>query len=188
MGEGKDVLNLFAYTCSFSVAAAAGGANSTVSVDLSPKHLEWGRGNFVLNGLELSNHQFIRSDAFDYLRRAERQGKQFDLILLDPPSFAHGRRRGRSFSIARDLADLVAASVKVLRHGGVLMVSTNYRQLSWQSFRGCLARGAGRRKQKLIDTPPLPLDFTSDPHHAKTMFVRFDRLPRPAAITDGDTK
>ena len=82
--RGKDVLNLFAYTCGFSVAAAAGGAASTVSVDLSPKALEWGRANFALSHLDPSDHQFIKSDAFDYLRRAARQGKRFDIIILDP--------------------------------------------------------------------------------------------------------
>ncbi|MGB2987256.1 MAG: class I SAM-dependent methyltransferase [Phycisphaerae bacterium] len=174
MAERKDVLNLFAYTCGFSVAAAVGGADHTVSVDISPKHLEWGQVNFELNGLDLTNHQFIQSEAFDYLKRAKRQAKEFDLILLDPPSFAHGRKRKQDFSIARDLAGLITASLEVLRPGGLLMISSNYRRLSLRGLRERVKQGAGHRKFKVIETPRLPVDFAMDPDHAKTIFVRFE--------------
>ncbi len=174
MSEGKDVLNLFAYTCGFSVAAASGGASSTVSVDLASKHLDWGRANFELNRLDPANHQLICSDARNYLRRAARQCRTFDIIVLDPPSFAHGRKRKQDFSITRDLADVIAGSVAVLRPGGTLFISTNYRQFSWQSLRERLSQGSGRRKFKIIDTPRLPPDFACDPNHAKTVFARFD--------------
>ncbi len=172
--RGKDVLNLFAYTCGFSVAAAAGGAASTVSVDLSPKALEWGRANFALSHLDPSDHQFIKSDAFDYLRRAARQGKRFDIIILDPPSFAHGRKGSRTFSIARDLPALVAASTPLLRPGGTMMVSTNYRQLPTKRLRELVKEGSGRRRIIKTETPRLPQDFAADPDHAKTVIVEFD--------------
>lgn len=174
MSEGKDVLNLFAYTCGFSVAAASGGASSTVSVDLSSKHLDWGRANFELNRLDLAKHDFICSDALTYLRRATQQSREFDIVTLDPPSFAHGRKRKQDFSIARDLAALITASLAVLRPGGTLLISTNYRQFSWRNLRERLTQGAGRRKFKIIDTPRLPIDFACDPNHAKTLFARFD--------------
>jgi len=174
LAEGKDVLNLFAYTCGFSVVAAAGGASSTVSVDISPGHLEWGRTNFKLNGLDLAKHLFIRSGTVEYLKRAKRQDESFDLIILDPPTFAHGRKRKQDFSIARDLTDLIAASAELLRPGGVMMVSTSYRRISLRDLRERLKRGAGRRKVKVIETPPLPIDFSSDPDHAKTIFARFE--------------
>jgi len=174
LAAGKDVLNLFAYTCGFSVAAAAGGAKSTVSVDVSPKHLDWGRANFTLNGLDLDVQTFVKSDAADYLRRAERQGKSFDVIVLDPPTFAHGRKRGQTFSVERDLADLFQAAASLLNPGGLMMVSTNFRKLSWRSLREQVKRGAGKRKHRVIESSPLPVDFAADPDHAKTMFVRFD--------------
>jgi len=172
MAEGKTVLNLFAYTCGFSVAAAAGGAGRTVSVDLSDKNLEWGLDNFRLNGLDPTRHEFIRADAAEYLRRAEKLGERFDLIILDPPTFAHGRKRGRSFSVARDLGDLVRASLGRLEPGGVMMILTNYRRMSVTSLREQVKRCAGRRRFRIIATPRLPADFAVDPDHAKTIFVR----------------
>ncbi len=174
MAAEKDVLNLFAYTCGFSLAAAMGGARSTVSVDLSPKHLEWGRTNFGLNHVQLNDHLFIRSDAFDYLKRAARQERMFDLIVLDPPSFAHGRKTGEDFSIDTDLPKLVAACLAVLRRGGRMMVSTNYRRMPLSGLKERILLGASKRRCKVIATPPLPPDFAVDRDHAKTMFLRFD--------------
>jgi 23S rRNA (cytosine1962-C5)-methyltransferase len=174
MARGKDVLNLFAHTCGFSVAAAAGGARCTVSVDISPRYLQWGQANFELNGLDGTNHRFVRADALDHLRQAKRQGMWFDLIVLDPPTFAHGRKRKQQFSITDDLVDLTAASVAVLRPGGVLMLSTSYRRLSIRSLRAGLRQAAGRRRCDVLDVPPLPPDFAMDPDHAKTIFTRFE--------------
>ena len=172
--EGKDVLNLFAYTCGFSVAAAAGGARSTVSVDIAANHLDWGRTNFGLNRLELDGHIFIRSDAADYLKRAKRQSKKFDLIILDAPSFAHGRKSGQRFSILDGLADLVARCVEVLAARGTMLISTNHRRLSLGGLKDRLAEGAGNRRFRIVATPPLPVDFVMDRDHAKTIEVRFD--------------
>lgn len=172
--RGADVLNLFAYTCGFSVAAAVGGAMSTTSVDVSAKNLEWGRANFALNHVDLANHTFIRSDSMDYLRRASRQEKAYDLIVIDPPSFAHGRGSKKDFSIATDLSELIAEAVGVLRPGGGLMVSTNFRKLSLRDLKDLVRRGSGRRRGRVVDAPSLPLDFAIDRDHAKTIFLKFD--------------
>jgi len=223
MSRGKDVLNLFAYTCGFSAAAAVGGAKSTTSVDVSPKHLEWGRTNFALNGIDLTDsasenpltlpsdppgpsllgrlvrpsvgssdppagergssthptHQFVRSDAAEYLKRAKRQGKEFDVIILDPPSFAHGRKSKDDFSILEDLAGLVGSAGEVLRPGGVIMVSTNHRKLSRRGLLERVRQGCGSRRCEVLATPPLPPDFAIDPDHAKTVFVRLGGVPAP---------
>jgi 23S rRNA (cytosine1962-C5)-methyltransferase len=173
MAPGRRVLNLFAYTCGFSVAAAAGGARRTVSVDLSSVNLDWGRENFRLNGLDLDAHTFVRADAADYLRRAGKREERFDLIILDPPTFAHGRRRGRDFSIARDLSDLVRASAALLEPSGVMVIATNYRRMSQASLLTQIKRGAGRRRLRVLETPRLPADFAVDPDHARTIFVEF---------------
>ncbi len=183
LSTGKDVLNLFAYTCGFSVAAAVGGAKSTVSVDVSPKHLDWGRTNFTLNNVDLAGHQFIRSDTMEYLKRAKRQGKEFDVIILDPPSFAHGRKPRNDFSILDDLAGLVRSANEVLRSGGVMMVSTNHRKLSRRGLMDRVRHGLGNRRCEVIATPPLPLDFAVDPDHAKTVFVR-SGITSPAVFVD----
>lgn len=168
---GKRVLNLFAYTCGFSVAAASGGAQETVSVDVSPKHLDWGRTNFELNTIDPANHPFIRSDALDYLKRAQRQGRQFDMIILDPPTFAHARTSKRGFSITRDLSELIAGAVALLTPGGTIMVATNNRRLSVQDLRDRIKAGTGQRRYRIRATPDLPTDFAMDPHHAKTLFA-----------------
>lgn len=172
MSGGRRVLNLFAYTCGFSVAAAAGGARRTVSVDIAPRHLEWGRANFTLNGIDPADHEFVVSDAAEYLRRAAKQGGLFDLIVLDPPTFAHGRKRGRRFSIERDLAGLIAGALSTLSPDGVIMVSTSYRKASAAWLRQQLRRAAGGRRVDIFNTPGLPPDFAVDPDHAKTLFAR----------------
>jgi len=174
LAEGKDVLNLFAYTCGFSLAAALGGATSTVSVDLSPKHLDWGRANFALNGVKENGHHFVQADAFQFLERAQQNGQTFDLVILDPPSFAHGRKRGQDFSVARDLPALVRASLAVLRPECVMIVSTNLRRMPLSALKECVKRGAGRRRARALDAPSLPVDFAVDPDHAKTVFVQVE--------------
>lgn len=169
---GKSVLNLFAYTCGFSVAAAAGGASRVVSVDLAPKYLDWGKENFELNGLPIEPHEFIAADAADYLPRAKKKGEAFDIVVIDPPSFAHGRKRGRDFSIARDLADLVSSANEVLADDGLLLVSTNFRKMSLRGLREHIKRGLRGRPHKVVDAPKLPPDFAMDPDYQKTLVVR----------------
>ena len=173
LAADKDVLNLFAYTCAFSVAAAAGGAKSTTSVDISPKHLERGRANFKLNDIDPDRHQFIRSTALDYCKRAKRQEKRFDLVIIDPPTFARSRRGTGTFSVTQDLATLVGLASALLRPGGSMMVSTNHRGLSVRGLRDRIKVGAAGRRFEIVATPPLPLDFAADPRHARTVFACF---------------
>ncbi len=142
MAAGARVLNLFSYTCSFTVAAALGGARETVSVDLSGRYLAWGRENLALNQLASEAHRFIRADAADTLRRARARGERFDLVVLDPPSFgAHGKK---SFSVARDYPKLAEDAAAVLAPGGRLLAVTNHRKTSAERLRGWLSQGAGR--------------------------------------------
>ena len=155
-------------------AAAVGGAASTMSVDVSARNLEWGKANFALNHIDTEKHEFIRSDAMEYLRRAKRQEKSFDLIVIDPPSFAYGRGAKKDFSIVADLPELVAGAVEVLRPGGGMMVSTNYRKMSLRDLKELVKKGTGRRRCKVVDAPALPLDFAMDRDQSKTLFLRFD--------------
>ena len=173
LAAGQDVLNLFAYTCGFSVAAALGGATRTTSVDLSPRNLEWGKANFRLNHLNPDDHEFVAADALDYANRAAKHERAFDIIVADAPTFAHGRKSGKDFAIERDMPKLVAALQAVLRSDGLLMLSTNNRKLSLRAIKERIKIGAGRRKFQIIDVPELPLDYAVDRAHAKTLFVRF---------------
>ncbi len=119
--KGKRVLNLFAYTGSFSVYAAAGGAASTTTVDLSKTYCEWAERNFALNRLEAG--QMLRDDVLAWL---ENTRERFDLIVLDPPSFSTSKKMGRRFEVQRDQRWLIETARSKLTRGGTLYFSTNY--------------------------------------------------------------
>lgn len=172
LAAGKDVLNLFAYTCGFSVAAAHAGAASTTSVDLSAGNLEWGKRNFAANGIGLDNHQFIRSDAFEYLKRARRQGLSFDVVVVDPPTFARSKKPRRTFEVRRHLAELAALAAELVRPGGHMLVSTNYRQMTTAGLVARVSEALAERPHRIVAQPKLPLDFAADPDYQKSVLVR----------------
>ena len=131
---GQTVLNLFAYTCAFSVAAAAAGAQTT-SVDLSRRLLDWGKENFLLNHLDpAAGHAFHAGDAFEHLRRFNKQARRFDAIVLDPPTFARDRK-GKVFRVEDDLGTLVTLCASLLTPGGALLCSSNARTFTAATFR-----------------------------------------------------
>ena len=172
---GKEVLNCFAYTCAFSVCAALGGARAT-SLDLSRKYLDWGRRNFELNALDPAGHDFIYGDVFDWIRRLAKKGRQFDAVLLDPPTFSRSRERG-DFRAEQDYGELAGTALAVLRPGGVLFASTNAARLEPERFlediRAAVAR-AGRQitAQHYVPQPP---DFPvsrAEPAYLKTVWMR----------------
>ncbi|MDR0562612.1 MAG: class I SAM-dependent methyltransferase [Spirochaetaceae bacterium] len=123
---GKRVLNLFAYTCSFSVYAAAGGAQEIDSVDLSNTYLDWGKLNFRLNGFEAgSRYRFIAAETEDFLRRGIRNRRTWDSIILDPPSFSNSKKMTGALDIRRDYKRLISQSLEVLDKKGTLWFSAN---------------------------------------------------------------
>ncbi|WP_374538409.1 class I SAM-dependent methyltransferase [Chitinimonas taiwanensis] len=124
---GKRFLNLFAYTGSFSVYAATGGASSSVTVDLSNTYLDWAKRNFELNGVDLQRHQLVRADVFRYLETAIDEGQLFDLIVMDPPSFSNSAKMQDILDVQRDHVALVHSCLKLLMPGGVLYFSNNLR-------------------------------------------------------------
>jgi 23S rRNA (cytosine1962-C5)-methyltransferase len=162
--QGGKVLNLFAHTCSFSVAAACGGAREVVSVDLSAPALARGRQNFALNGFDPDAHRWYRDEVVGWLARARRRGEHFDWIVLDPPTFSRAGG-AKSFSVARDYASVAAAALRLLSPSGCLLAVTNHRQTTLEQLRRLLraaAREAGREVASLkdlpspVDCPPLP--------------------------------
>lgn len=147
---GRRVLNTFAYTGAFSVAAALGGASEVVSVDLAAPCLERLEANLVANELPLDAHEILAEDTFRALDRFRRQGRTFDLVLLDPPSFS--RSDEGVWSAKRDYPRLAAAALRVLEPGGWLVAASNQGQLSPRDFRGFVidaARRAGLRAQEI---------------------------------------
>ena len=108
---GRRVLNTFAYTCGFGVAAAAGGATRVLNLDLSKSVLAWGQANYRANGFEPDPHDFVFGDVFDWLARLAKRGDRFDLVILDPPGFS--RTKSRAFSAARDYGELAGLAARV---------------------------------------------------------------------------
>ncbi|MDQ6861827.1 MAG: class I SAM-dependent methyltransferase [Verrucomicrobiota bacterium] len=157
----KKVLNCFAYTCAFSVAAASAGA-TTVSVDLSKKSLNRGKENFALNGLLGKEHKFIAEDVLEYLPRLTRKGEKFDIVILDPPTFSRSHR-GRSFQVERDFETLLLAALEVVDRDAHILLSTNCTSLDERTLevmaKFCLK--ATRRAGTLHRTPPQP-DFPAE--------------------------
>ncbi len=123
---GKDFLNLFCYTGSFSCYAAKGGARSTVSVDRSKTAISWVRQNMALNNIPEKENRLIQAHAFDFILKAKLQDRQFDLAVVDPPSFSTRRSEQDHFDIAEDHPDLINAVVTIMREGATIYFSTNH--------------------------------------------------------------
>jgi 23S rRNA (cytosine1962-C5)-methyltransferase len=165
-----NMLNIFSYTCSFSVAAAAGGAR-TISIDLSKTALERGRRNFALNRLSLEGHRFIPDDAFDVLPRLARRGEKFNAIVLDPPTFSRGRN-GRIFRAERDYGRLIEMAFACAAPGTVILLSTNCLKLDALQLRALGSRHV-----------PAPVTFFALPalpdipagHGAATVWMQIDQ-------------
>jgi 23S rRNA (cytosine1962-C5)-methyltransferase len=173
LSAGKQVLNLFSYTCSFSVAAALGGATKVTSVDLSGRSLERGKLNFTANALDPERHEFVHTDAVRFTRGAVKHGRRFDVIVLDPPSF--GTVGKATFRFERDITGLMADCLRLLSPGGVLLCVTNHKKTSVQGFRRFLhaASEQARREVKLKDLPSgldCP-DALDGPHPSKSLWA-----------------
>jgi 23S rRNA (cytosine1962-C5)-methyltransferase len=151
-------LNCFAYTCSFSVAAAIAGAR-TISVDLSQRSLERGRQNFALNNLPAIGHQFIADDVFEVLPRLARKGEKFDLIVLDPPTFSRSHR-GKTFKVQSDFEFLLREALEVAGRDARILLSTNCVTMNERAVevmaRFCLKAS---RRAGTFHSEPRPRDF-----------------------------
>ncbi len=130
MAAGKDFLNLFCYSGTFTCYAAKGGARTTVSVDRSKTAIAWTSRNLSLNAITGSAHQLLQADAMDYLARARRENRRYDLAVVDPPSFSTTRSREDHFDIAADHPLLLNAVRAVMREGGSIFFSTNHQNFT----------------------------------------------------------
>ncbi|MCL2207475.1 MAG: class I SAM-dependent methyltransferase [Fibromonadales bacterium] len=133
MCRGKEVLNLFAYTCSFGVYAKKNGALRVVNVDISKKNLSKGKENFALNNLE---GEFFCGSSEEYVSWAAKKGKKFGAIVIDPPSFA--RNGKKTFSVAKDFEPLVAKCMDI--SDGILLLATNYSEWSVKNLQTIAAK------------------------------------------------
>ena len=164
--RARRFLNLFAYTGTATVYAAAGGASTSVSVDLSHTYLEWAQENLSLNGLAGPAHGFVRADCREWLAAAAERAQRFDLIFLDPPTFSNSRRMEGVLDIARDHPQLIDASVRLLAPGGLLVFSTNA-----QRFR-LDANLSERYSVVEVSAATLPEDFARNPRIHRCYDIR----------------
>jgi 23S rRNA (guanine2445-N2)-methyltransferase / 23S rRNA (guanine2069-N7)-methyltransferase len=155
--RGGRFLNLFAYTGTASVYAAAGGAASTTTVDMSPVYLDWARRNMALNGFsEGRTHRFVRADCLAWL--AAPHPERYHVIFLDPPTFSNSARMGEAtFEVQRDHVSLIQSAAKLLARDGVLFFSNNFRH-----FKMHRAALAGLIVEDITPTT-IPPDFLRNP-------------------------
>lgn len=128
--EGKHFLNLFAYTGAFSVYAAAGGAKTTLSVDLSKNYLDWAWQNMRLNGFAGNEHRYVSEDAKTFVREHP-AGEKYDLVVFDPPTFSNSKRTEDDWDVQKDSVLLLLALLPLVRKGGVIYFSTNFRRFKF---------------------------------------------------------
>jgi 23S rRNA (cytosine1962-C5)-methyltransferase len=157
--EGKHVLNTFSYTGAFSVAAALGGASKTTSVDLAnrskPKTIE----QFSVNGLDYAAHDIIVEDVFNYFKYAVRKQLTFDMVILDPPSFARSKKH--TFSAGKDYPDLLKQAIAITEKNGIIVASSNCSTFGMSKFKGFIEKAfkASGETYKILEEFSLPNDF-----------------------------
>ncbi len=156
----KTVLNAFAYTCGFGVVSRLGRASRALNLDLSRRVLDWGVENHALNHLETERPDFISGDVFDWLERFARKSEQFDMVILDPPSFSTAK--GSRFSAAADYDKLAALAARVVAPGGTLLACCNHAKLPRRAFTRMLEDGlkhAGRRARVIASLKQSDVDY-----------------------------
>jgi 23S rRNA (guanine2445-N2)-methyltransferase / 23S rRNA (guanine2069-N7)-methyltransferase len=163
---GRRFLNLFAYTGTATVHAAAGGATGTTSVDMSRTYLDWAHRNLTLNGAASPGHELIQADCLEWLRDEARAGERYGLIFLDPPTFSNSKRMQEVLDIERDHPALIDACARLLSPGGLLVFSTNA-----QRFRLDPAL-ADRYSIRDISAATLPRDFERNPRIHRCFEIR----------------
>ncbi|MCM3710394.1 class I SAM-dependent rRNA methyltransferase [Sporosarcina luteola] len=157
--EGKHVLNTFSYTGAFSVAAVLGGARETTSVDLAKRSLPKTIEQFSVNGIDYEAQNIKVMDVFDYFRYAKRHELKFDVVVLDPPSFARSKKY--TFSTAKDYPALLKDAIDITEKNGIIIASTNNASFSMKKFKTFIEKGfadAGSRF-KILEESSLPKDF-----------------------------
>jgi 23S rRNA (guanine2445-N2)-methyltransferase / 23S rRNA (guanine2069-N7)-methyltransferase len=172
-----DFLNLFCYTGTATVYAAAGEARSTTSVDLSNTYLEWAGENMRLNGFAGGAHEWVRADCREWLDSQAVWGPRFDLIFLDPPTFSNSKRMDGVLDVQRDHVGMIRRSMKLLRPAGRLLFSTNYTRFKLD------ADALADLAVEDISARTIPKDFGRHADIHRCFVIRFkDKLNRNAAL------
>jgi 23S rRNA (cytosine1962-C5)-methyltransferase len=200
IARGKRVLNLFAYTGSFSVYAAAGGALRTVTMDLSNSYLDWASRNFAQNGMDPRQHVLLRAEVLSYLREPRTvpgAAGPFDLIVLDPPTFSNSKKMEGTLDVLRDHPLLIEQAIGLLAPGGAILFSCNHRRFSLRAAEAPSARFTDLSEKTLprdfhnplthrcylvtrqVDPPGIASLLVDRPGRGKTPPASPDRAPEP---------
>lgn len=175
--SGKTVLNTFSYTGAFSVSAVVGGAAKTTSVDLAKRSSAKTIEQFSVNGIDYESQDILVMDVFNYFKYAKRKELKFDLVVLDPPSFARSKKY--TFSSSKDYTNLMKEAIDVTEENGVIVASTNSASFGMKKFKGFIDRAFKDlgRKYSIVEEYSLPPDFRVDPkfsegNYLKVLFVK----------------
>ncbi len=160
MAQGKRILNLFAYTCSFSVHASIAGAAYTKSVDMSNTYTEWGRDNFILNGQSTKNNDIVRADCLKFMDHEIRTRSKYDIIIIDPPTISRSKKMENMFDIQVDYIPMLTNALKLLANNGTILFSTNSRRFAFDN-----ALFSSQCIIKDITKKTIPIDFRNQRIH-----------------------
>jgi 23S rRNA (cytosine1962-C5)-methyltransferase len=173
----KTMLNTFSYTGAFSVFAALGGASKTTSVDLAKRSLVKTQEQFSINGIDIEAQDIIVEDVFNYFKYAVRKKLLFELVVLDPPSFARSKKH--TFSASKDYVNLLKEAIQITSKNGVIVASTNAANFSMMRFRDFIFRAFKelKGKYKVEKSFSLPKDFRVNSKflegdYLKVVFIR----------------
>lgn len=175
--KGKTVLNTFSYTGAFSVCAVLGGAIKTTSVDLANRSLSKTREQFQVNEIDYEAQDIIVQDVFNYFKYAIKKNLKFDIVILDPPSFARSKKH--TFSVAKDYVGLLKEAIQLTEDNGIIIASTNYSNFDMNKFKSFIAKAfkESNRNYEIIEEFSLPEDFRvinqfTEGNYLKVVFIQ----------------
>ena len=175
--KGKTVLNTFSYTGAFSVAAALGGSSKTTSVDLAKRSLSKTSEQFEVNNIDVDKQDIIVEDVFNYFKYAVKKNLLFDLVVLDPPSFARSKKR--TFSASKDYVNLLKEAIQITNKGGTIVASTNSANFSMMTFSDFISKAFKELngKYEVKERFSLPKDFRvfekfKEGNYLKVVFIK----------------
>ncbi|WP_072681170.1 class I SAM-dependent rRNA methyltransferase [Arcobacter sp. LA11] len=175
--KNKSVLNTFSYTGAFSVFAACGGSKKTTSVDLANRSRPKTKEQFEINNIDVEQQDIIVQDVFDYFNFAVKKGFKFDMVVVDPPSFARSKKR--TFSVAKDYVKLLKEIIQITNKDGIIVASTNCANFGMVTFRDFIAKAfkESHKKYKIEESFSLPKDFKvidefREGSYLKVVFIR----------------
>ena len=175
--NGKTLLNTFSYTGAFSVYGVLGGATKTTSVDLAKRSLPKTQEQFSVNNIDIDSQSIIVEDVFNYFKYAVRKKLMFDMVVLDPPSFARSKKH--TFSASKDYVNLLKEAIQITSNSGIIVASTNSANFSMMTFRDFISKAFKelKCKYKVEESFTLPKDFRVNPKfkegdYLKVVFIR----------------